>query len=295
MTVYLSLLIAVIAGSVLCLALSQWSVCKLNIARRVIRQIEEEIIDHEGQDFVNLGLKYVLLLVAIIGIYWLSVAIVFTGAMLLIWFIIGWITILHEYIASIARKVLKERFSFIWNVVIAIPISFVLLAAFGWIWWNAAIIFVPLIIAFAIYVGPVTGIKILNHTAGKLQLIMARILLFWVVLTFAGWALLVTTSNGVVSFSGVERSAATLTASEFNRACMLRQDDVWEIPTIKRWRITSIDLTGSSERDLSFRATVRFYTWMKIPLETFDFRHEGGHSSCFSTEPRRSISGIHEQ
>lgn len=249
----------------------------------IVRHIDLCVFgESDSPNFIDFWLKYVLFFITIIGIYWLSVAVFFTWIILVFWFIIGWIVILYECMWSAGKRVRKSNTPYAWNIAVATLSSCVVISTFSWIWLNVAIVFVPLVAVFIVYVGPMTGVRALDRSHGVFQSILAKSLIVWVFVIFIGWMLVVTVDNGITSYYGYERHAAQLTAIQFYSVCMLTQDDVFDLPAIERWRITDISLVnnGNDGNELTFNAEVRLYTWMRIPIGTLEFWYDDSHSSC---------------
>ena len=211
-------------------------------------------------------LQYVLLIATQIGMYSVSAVtpapLIFLG----VWYIAAWL-IVPPFIAICALKIAgnDEPFSPM-KTVATTAITLIALAGV-----FALFIPIPGFLLFLILpatlalCAPMLGVIALDRINARCRRLFNAAMLAWVIVVVAGWAWTIRMPDGRDAFSGERRAQAEEALSMVKPPCIIRgapEGIDWGISAGEsKWRITRIDSLGDDQ----YRATVQFYTWMRIP------------------------------
>ena len=211
-------------------------------------------------------LQYVLLIATQIGVYSISgvapAPVVFLG----VWYIAAWLVV-PPFIVICALKTAgnNEPFSLMRTVVTAVITLVVLAGVFALlIPIPGFLLFLILPTTLALF-APMLGVIALDRINARWRRLLNAAMLAWVIIVIAGWAWTITLPDGRDAFSGERRAQAEEALSMVKPPCITRgapEGIDWGISAGEsKWRVTRIDSLGGDQ----YRATVQFYTWMRIP------------------------------
>lgn len=211
-------------------------------------------------------LEYLLLIAVQIGMYSVSSVAPVTVVFLGVWYIAAWV-IVPPFIVIYALKTAgdDELFSPVKTFVTGVITLIVLAGLF------ALLIRIPGFLLFLILpttfvlCAPVLGVIALDRINAGYRIPFNAVMLAWVTVVVAGWAWTITMPDGRDAFKGEQRAQAEEALSMVKPPCIIRgapENIDWGISDGEsKWRVTRIDNLGDGQ----YRATVQFYTWMRIP------------------------------
>ena len=211
-------------------------------------------------------LQYVLLIATQIGVYSVSAVAPATVVVLGVWYIVAWL-IVPPFIVISALRIAgnDEPFSLMRTVVTAVITLVVLAGVFAlFIPIPGFLLFLILPATLALF-APMLGVIALDRINARYRRLVNAAMLAWVIIVIAGWAWTITMPDGRDAFSGERRAQAEEALRMVKPPCIIRgapESIDWGISAGEsKWRVTRIDSLGDDQ----YRATVQFYTWMRIP------------------------------
>lgn len=211
-------------------------------------------------------LEYLLLIAVQIGMYSVSFAAPVTVIFLGVWYVAAWLVV-PPFIVIGALKIARndEPFSTGKTAGIAVITLIVLAGLFALaIPIPGFLLFLVLPTTFVLC-APVLGVIALDRINARYRILFNALMLAWVIVVVAGWAWTITMPDGRDAFRGEQRAQAEEALSMVKPPCIIRgapENIDWGISDGEsKWRVTRIDNLGDGQ----YRATVQFYTWMRIP------------------------------
>lgn len=211
-------------------------------------------------------LQYVLLIGAQIGMYSVSFLMPPTLIPLGVWYVAAWL-IVPPFVVVGALKIAgsDEPFS-PWKTAAIAVITLIVLAGL-----FALFIPIPGFLLFLILpatlalCAPLLGVIALDRIKARYRRLVNAAMLAWVIIVIAGWAWTITMPDGRGAYSGEQRAQVEEALRIVASQCIVRgapESIDWGISAGEsKWRVTRIDSLGDDQ----YRATVQFYTWMRVP------------------------------
>jgi len=210
--------------------------------------------------------QYLLLIAVQIGMYSVLFAAPVTVIFLGVWYVAAWLVV-PPFIVIGALKIARndEPFSTGKTAGIAVITLIVLAGLFALaIPIPGFLLFLVLPTTFVLC-APVLGVIALDRINARYRILFNAVMLAWVIVVVAGWAWTITMPDGRDAFRGEQRAQAEEALSMVKPPCIIRgapENIDWGISDGEsKWRVTRIDNLGDGQ----YRATVQFYTWMRIP------------------------------
>ena len=211
-------------------------------------------------------LEYLLLIAVQIGMY--SVSFVAPAAVILlgVWYVAAWLVV-PPFIVIGALKIARndEPFSIGKTAAIAVITLIILAGLFALLIPMSGFLLFLILPTTFVLCAPVLGVIALNRINARYRMLFNAVMLAWVIVVVAGWAWTITMPDGRDAFRGEQRAQAEEALSMVKPPCIIRgapENIDWGISDGEsKWRVTRIDNLGDGQ----YRATVQFYTWMRIP------------------------------
>ena len=211
-------------------------------------------------------LEYLLLIAVQLGMYSVSSVAPSTVIFLGVWYITAWV-IVPPFIVICALKTAgdDELFSPMKTFVTGVITLIVLAGLFALLIPISGFLLFLILPTTFVLCAPVLGVIALDRINARCRILFNAVMLAWVIVVVAGWAWTITMPDGRDAFRGEQRAQAEEALSMVKPPCVIRgapENIDWGISDGEsKWRVTRIDNLGDGQ----YRATVQFYTWMRIP------------------------------
>ena len=210
--------------------------------------------------------QYLLLIAVQIGMYSVSSVAPVTVIFLGVWYIAAWV-IVPPFIVICALKTAgdDELFSPMKTFVTGVTTLIVLAGLFALLIPMSGFLLFLILPTTFVLCAPMLGVIALDRINARYRILFNAVMLAWVIVVVAGWAWTITMPDGRDAFRGEQRAQAEEALSMVKPPCIIRgapENIDWGISDGEsKWRVTRIDNLGDGQ----YRATVQFYTWMRIP------------------------------
>ena len=210
--------------------------------------------------------EYLLLIAVQIGMYSVSFTAPATVILLGVWYVAAWLVVppfIVIGVLKIARN--DEPFSTGKTPAIAVITLIILAGLFALLIPISGFLLFLILPTTFVLCAPVLGVIALDRINARYRILFNAVMLAWVIVVVAGWAWTITMPDGRDAFRGEQRAQAEEALSMVKPPCIIRgapENIDWGISDGEsKWRVTRIDNLGDGQ----YRATVQFYTWMRIP------------------------------